>query len=236
VLGPVRKTGRFIIGYFHILGSFMWFGTILYVHILLRPAYAAKGLPRGEVALGLLSMVVVGITGVLLTISKIQSVAVLFRSPWGLLLAAKIILYLLMVSSALFVVLFVGPKLRAGGRKAEAPADGVYGPETLAAFDGEEGRPAFAAVGGEVYDLSSSPLWKGGVHMNHSAGRDLSDAIARAPHGREKLERFSVRGPYDASRTPPKTGAQRAFYLVAYMNLTIVFVVLGVIAFWRWGI
>jgi len=25
----------------------MWFGTILYVHLLLKPAYAARGLPRG---------------------------------------------------------------------------------------------------------------------------------------------------------------------------------------------
>jgi hypothetical protein len=28
-----------------------WFGTILYVHILLKAAYAVKGLPKGELIL-----------------------------------------------------------------------------------------------------------------------------------------------------------------------------------------
>ena len=72
--------------------------------------------------------------------------------------------------------------------------------------------------------------------MKHAAGGDMTGAIARAPHGREKLEGFPATGVFDASRTPPKTPPQKAFYFVAYMNLTIVFVVLGVIAFWRWGI
>lgn len=60
VLGPIRKTVRFGVGLLHILASFMWFGTILYVQIMLRPAYAAKGLPKGEVAVGLLSMAIAG--------------------------------------------------------------------------------------------------------------------------------------------------------------------------------
>ena len=39
---------RLIIGYLHLLTAIAWFGTILYVHILLKPACAAKGLPKGE--------------------------------------------------------------------------------------------------------------------------------------------------------------------------------------------
>jgi predicted heme/steroid binding protein len=236
VLGPIRRTGRFIVGYLHILAAFMWFGTILYVHILLRPAYAAKGLPRGEVFVGLVSMVIVGVTGTLLTISRIRSIDVLFSSPWGIILSVKILFYIIMVSSALFIVLFVGPKLRSGKRAAVMPPDGIFDLVTLTSFDGKEGRPAFVAVGDKVYDVSLSPLWKEGGHMNHLAGGDMTDTIGRAPHGDEKLESFPVKGSFSASHVPPKTPAQKAFYFVAYVNLTIVFIVLGVIAFWRWGI
>ena len=236
VLGPIRKSVRFGVGLLHVLAAFMWFGTILYVHLILRPAYAAKGLPKGEVAVGMVSMLIVGVSGTLLTISRVRSVGVLFNSPWGIVLSIKIALYLVMISSAAVVVLFVGPKLRSGKREADLPGDGIFDPVTLAAFDGKEGMPVYAAHGGKVYDLSGSSLWKEGKHMTHSAGGDMTGAIGRAPHGEEKLEAFTVVGVYDASRSAPKTAAQKAFYFIAYMNLALVFAVLTVISFWRWGI
>ena len=236
VLGPIRRSVRFGVGLLHILAAFMWFGTILYVHLILRPAYAAKGLPKVEVAVGMASMFIVGVSGTLLTISRIRSVGVLFNSPWGIVLVIKIALYLFMISTAAFVVLFIGPKLRAGKREADLPGDGIFDPVTLAAFDGTGGKPVYAAHGGKVYDLSGSPLWKEGKHMTHSAGGDLTAAIGRAPHGVEKLEAFTAVGSYDASRQMPKTTAQKSFYFIAYMNLGLVFAVLTVIAFWRWGI
>ncbi len=236
VLGPIRKTARLIIGLLHIVASFMWFGTILYVHIMLRPGYAERGLPKGEVMLGLISMFTVGVTGVLLTISRIKSFDVLYVSSWGKWLSVKIILYIIMISSALFTVIFVGPKLKKGGIRAKIPEDKLFDPITLMAFDGKGETPAFIALKGKVYDVSSLKLWKNGLHMKHLAGKDLTDAIAKAPHGEEKLASLNVVGTYDASLKPPKTFAQKAFYFIAYMNLVIVFVVLSVIAFWRWGL
>jgi len=62
-------------------------------------------------------------------------------------------------------------------------------------YDGKEGRPAYVAFGGKVYDVSSSFLWKGGCHqVLHSAGEDLTEALRKAPHGVELLERFPVVG------------------------------------------
>ena len=236
VLGPIRRNVRFGIGLMHILAAFMWFGTILYVHLILRPAYAAKGLPKVEVAVGMASMAIVGVSGALLTISRIRSVGVLFDSPWGIVLSIKIALYLFMISTAAFVILFVGPKLKSGKREAVLPQDGVFDPVTLAAFDGKDGKPAYAAHGGKVYDLSGSSLWAEGKHMTHSAGGDMTGVIGRAPHGEEKLEGFLSVGTYNASRKAPKTAAQKTFYFIAYMNLVLVFAVLTVIAYWRWGI
>ena len=67
--------------------------------------------------------------------------------------------------------------------------------EELANFDGSEGRPAYVAYKGIVYDLSDSFLWMGGKHQGlHRAGRDLTDELARAPHGSDFLQRFPVVG------------------------------------------
>jgi len=236
VLGPVRKPVRLGVGLLHITAAFLWFGTILYVHIMLRPGYASRGLPRGEVALGLLSMTVVGISGILLTISRIRSIDVLYTGLWGKMLSVKIILYLVMVSSALFAVLFIGPKLKKGKGKMVIPDSKIFDPVTLQGFDGKNDRRAFISYKGTVYDMTALALWKDGTHMKHQAGQDLSEFIARAPHGEEKLAPVPVVGTYDSTLRPPRTFAQKAFYFVAYMNLILVFLVLFVIAYWRWGL
>jgi len=236
VLGPVRKTVRFAFGVFHIIAGFMWFGTILYVHLILRPGYAAKGLPKGEVALGMASMIIVGITGALLTISKIRSLDVLYSTPWGITLSVKIMLYLVMISSALFVIVFIGPKLKKGMKKSVTAIPEIFDPVALAHFDGKEGTPAYVAYKDKVFDMTSLKLWKNGVHMKHSAGHDMTDALSKAPHGEEKLDGLPVAGKYDGSKKPTKTPVQKMFYIIAYMNLSIVFAVLIVIAYWKWGL
>jgi predicted heme/steroid binding protein len=236
VLGTLRRSVRLLVGLLHIVAAFLWFGTILYVHLMLRPAYASKGLPRGEVILGLATMAVVGITGILLTASRIAGLAVLVDSPWGRVLSAKIAVYLVMVASAAAAVLFVGPRLKRLRTEAVTPLDGVYDPAALAAFDGREGRPARVAVHGTVYDVSALPRWRGGTHIKHAAGNDLTDALPRAPHDAKLLERAQRVGTFDPTRLARKTAVQKTFYVVAYLNLTLVFVVLFLIAYWRWGL
>jgi predicted heme/steroid binding protein/uncharacterized membrane protein len=236
ILTPIKKSVRLFVGYLHLLAVFMWLGTILYVHIMLRPGYASKGLPKGEVFLGLSSMTVVGITGVLLTISRINDISVLYGTRWGLLLLIKMLIYVTMITSAAVVVTIVGPRLKRAKRNLSPPKDGVFDPTTLAAFDGEASRQAFVAYNGNVYDVTGLMLWREGKHMRlHSAGSDLTGPLARAPHGADKIEGCRRVGTYDAARTPPKTPAQKAFYFIAYMNLALVFCVLFVVALWRWG-
>jgi predicted heme/steroid binding protein/uncharacterized membrane protein len=232
----IEKNARSLIGFLHLIAGFMWFGTILYVHILLKPAYAAKGLPRGEVKIGLASMAVVGLSGVALTISRISGFDVLLESRWGALLLAKIIIYATMVSCGVFVVTVVGPRLRNPKKEARLPEGGGMGIQSLSAFDGKDGDPACIAFEGKVYDVTQSPAWKEGVHFKkHKAGGDLTSALSKAPHGTEKLEGFGVVAQFDPSLAPPLSWAQRVFYAVAYFNLGLVFLAILVIAFWRWG-
>jgi len=65
----------------------------------------------------------------------------------------------------------------------------------LKEFDGKEGRPAYVALKGKVYDVSNSPLWKTGKHPGaHGAGLDLTMSIVNAPHSEEVLMKFKVVG------------------------------------------
>jgi len=63
--------------------------------------------------------------------------------------------------------------------------------EELLSFNGKDGKSVYIAFQGKVYDVSKSPLWSKGLHMNrHPSGKDLTGAISAAPHGTEVLERY----------------------------------------------
>ena len=66
--------------------------------------------------------------------------------------------------------------------------------EELRKYDGSNGA-AYIAFEGRVYDVSVSFHWKKGVHqVMHRAGYDLTEALKRAPHGPDTLDRFPVVG------------------------------------------
>jgi predicted heme/steroid binding protein len=67
--------------------------------------------------------------------------------------------------------------------------------EQLSRFDGKEGRPAYIAYKGKIYDVTGSFLWMGGRHQAlHEAGEDLTEALDTAPHGQDLLERVPIIG------------------------------------------
>ncbi|MDH5543366.1 MAG: cytochrome B5 [Nitrospinota bacterium] len=233
-IGPVDASALPIIGFLHIFTGVLWLGTILYVHIVLRPAYAEKGLPKTEVRLGIGSMIIVGITGILLTISRVRGWDVFTETTWGNLLAAKISIYLTLVLSGLFVVIFIGPKLRQSTGAARKPEDGKYDPVTLMEFDGNEGRPAYIAYMGKVYDVTDSNLWKRGTHFIHKAGEDLTSQISKAPHSDLKLKGMKEVGSYDTEYRHSLSLHQKLFHFIAYFNLFLVVVIFLIIAFWIW--
>lgn len=73
----------------------------------------------------------------------------------------------------------------------------VFTKERLAEFDGKEGRPAYVAYEGKVYDLTESVMWEEGDHEGeHSAGLDLTLEMDEAPHFPEELEGFPIVGTF----------------------------------------
>ena len=67
--------------------------------------------------------------------------------------------------------------------------------EQLAAFDGTNGKPAYIAVDGVIYDVTNSAPWKNGKHNGYTAGKDLTAEIkGKSPHGVKNLERVPAIG------------------------------------------
>jgi predicted heme/steroid binding protein/uncharacterized membrane protein len=82
--------------------------------------------------------------------------------------------------------------------------------EELFSFNGKDGKPVYIAFQGKVYDVSRSPLWSKGLHMNrHPSGKDLTGEISAAPHGTEVFERYPQAGvlkkgaPEELKHLPP---------------------------------
>ncbi len=232
-LSPTRHFVRFIIGYVHAMTAVLWFGTILYVHILLKPAYASRGLPKGELTLGWLSITIMLITGTLLTIAKIPSWNMLLHTRFGILLLIKIALFLVMVATAATVTFFIGPRLK---KRQELTLQHKQDrtSEEFAQFDGKDGRPAYVAYKGNIYDVTNSRLWQAGNHMRkHLAGFDLTDAIKIAPHSEEKILSMPfVAKLLSGERKMPFH--ERLFFFLAYMSLALTFIIIFIISLWNW--
>ena len=71
----------------------------------------------------------------------------------------------------------------------------VFSQKELEEFDGRDGRPAYIAFQGNIYDVSNSELWRNGTHAGrHVAGEDLARGLINAPHGEEVLTKFPLVG------------------------------------------
>jgi predicted heme/steroid binding protein/uncharacterized membrane protein len=235
-LSTIQKVVRLIIGYLHLLTAIAWFGTIFYVHILLKPAYAAKGLPKGELILGWSGIILLSVTGILLTISRIPMFKMFYTTRFGILLSVKIILFMIMVATVFIVTFVIGPRIRKQKTHISTQLKTTMTLDDLRHFDGSENRPSYFAYQGKIYDVCSSKAWKGGIHFKkHRAGDDLTDILKTAPHGEDKILMMPVVAELAPLETKvEKPTFEKVFYFMAYLNLIFIFLITFIIALWRW--
>lgn len=79
--------------------------------------------------------------------------------------------------------------------------------EELRQYNGQDGKPAYIAYKGQVYDVTLSKFWKEGSHFKkHFAGSDLTSSMANAPHSEEVFANYPCVGQFlSPSLIPPKT-------------------------------
>ncbi len=236
----LAKTLKLIVGYVHVVVTVIWFGTIFYIHIIVKPQQLTTGIPRREGAIGWISIAVMLVTGVALTVFRYLEVGSVFTGTFGTVFIIKLVQFGLMVALALVATVVLTRRMQRASRPDETPAhpDEVTR-ETLPSFDGQDGRRALVAVDGTLYDVTDSRMWRGGVHVRqHQAGRDLTEALEDAPHGVEVLSRMAVVGqleaaPAEEEQRPPL--ARRVFVAFTYVNLVLMFGILLCVAWWKWG-
>lgn len=68
----------------------------------------------------------------------------------------------------------------------------------------------------------------------HHAGQDLTEALKLAPHGSEKVAALAEVGALVAHAARKAPLHERVFFFMACMNLSLVFVIVLIIALWRW--
>ena len=62
--------------------------------------------------------------------------------------------------------------------------------EELSYYNGKDGKPAYIAVQGFIYDVTDSSFWRNGLHNGYEAGQDLTTAIINSsPHGIDNMSR-----------------------------------------------
>lgn len=219
---------RLVAGFLHVLSAVIWFGTIFYVHLFIRPRSLTAGLPKNERMLGLTCIIVVGITGILLTTFRVHTWDAFWNTTFGIVWLIKVCCYLLMVAVAAVATTRLNRRMREAHKAA--------GENPLLSADGKEGRPAHIGYNGQVYDVSASKLWKNGVHMGrHFAGADLTEALAAAPHGPEALEKVGRIGAIPSPGPTGLSGPARTFMGLAYGVLGLMAIILLCVAYWEWG-
>lgn len=110
----------------------------------------------------------------------------------------------LMIAVLVGVFLFFRPPSLAGDRaKLDAPLSAAQQQQvdartvTMAEVegnDGLDGRPAWIAVNGIVFDVSDSPGWEDGEHRGVKAGTDGTDLFVSSPHGYDFMARTPIVG------------------------------------------
>jgi predicted heme/steroid binding protein len=76
-----------------------------------------------------------------------------------------------------------------------ATAERKFTLEELKQYDGKNGKPAYIAYKGKVYDVTEDYLWIDGDHQGeHVAGKDLTEEMSLAPHTEDVLERVKLVG------------------------------------------
>jgi predicted heme/steroid binding protein len=98
----------------------------------------------------------------------------------------------------------------------------------LSNYDGQNGRRAYIAVNGTIYDVTDSSRWENGLHPpDHQAGQDLTEELTKAPHVRAVVERFPVIGRLEEEAPAQASGSNGKITI----GIIIAAVVVAVVTF-----
>ena len=82
-----------------------------------------------------------------------------------------------------------------GGAISPQPGmDRLFTSDELSRYNGRNGNPAYVAVNGIVYDITSNAAWGGATHFGLTAGTDATSQFASCHAGQPILSKLKVVG------------------------------------------
>lgn len=78
--------------------------------------------------------------------------------------------------------------------KAAAPALLSLTLDELAQYNGLDGKPAYVAISGVVYDVTNVKAWRKRKHHGHTPGADRTEEIKKSPHKLKVLKKLTIVG------------------------------------------
>lgn len=70
----------------------------------------------------------------------------------------------------------------------------MFSLDELSKYDGTNGKSAYVAVKGVVYDVSKEATWGGGIHFKLTAGKDLTSEFESCHGMLEVLSKLPIVG------------------------------------------
>jgi uncharacterized membrane protein len=79
-----------ILGFLHIIFGLVWFGSIVYVHLIIKPQSLNGGMPKSEKLPGRICIVMVGQTDIGLALLKVQAPHERWTTSFGVIWIIKV--------------------------------------------------------------------------------------------------------------------------------------------------
>lgn len=79
------------------------------------------------------------------------------------------------------------PAAPSPGLPVSPPGQRTFTIGQLATFDGKNGRPAYVAVNGTVYDVTNNRAWAAATHFGLTAGKDVTREFASCHTGQQSI-------------------------------------------------
>ncbi|MBI5178778.1 MAG: hypothetical protein HZA04_05920 [Nitrospinae bacterium] len=241
---PLMKKVRRMLSALHGVAGIALLGALIFIALAHPARVEEEGLSADHRKFLWITLATAGLAGAALVPFAISS-GTGWQSVFGVLLIAKMALFAAL-AALVAMSIAAAKKVDAARHHAEEELRDLskfthFSAADLKMFTGRGGRRALFAFKGKVYDLTDHPHWLHGIHFaRHSAGRDLTEDILKAPHSPAVIDKHAPVGTYDANAKQSGLAAMNElrglsarYYGLVKLSAGLAVGVAAIVSIWR---